>query len=225
MNRERRFPNETPEYRTAREGLLRSEMELRDAVERVAAQRRKLPIGGKLKEDYAFEELADGATRTVKLSELFPKGKDTLFLYSLMYGPKAENPCPMCTSLLDGLNRQSGHITQRIGFAVVAKSPIARIAAFAKSRDWDQLRLVSAHGTTYQTDYLGEDEKGNQWPMANVFVRRPEGIHHFWGSEMLYAERKDGADTRHVEMLWPLWNVLDLTPDGRGADFYPKLRY
>jgi predicted dithiol-disulfide oxidoreductase (DUF899 family) len=219
MSKEIRFPNESPEYRAARNELLKAEKDLRAAVERVAAQRRRLPAGGKVPTDYVFEERA-GKT---KLSELFPSGKDTLFLYSFMYGPNAESPCPMCTSFLDGLDAQAPHITQRIGVAVVAKSPIERILEFAQGRGWSRLRLVSAHGTTYQADYSGEDAKGNQWPMANVFVKAADGVRHFWGSELLYAE--SAGDTRHIDLLWPLWNVLDLTPAGRGADFYPKLSY
>src|SRR5262245_32205292 len=220
---DKRFPNETAAYRAARAELLNAEAELRAHVERVAEQRRKLPIGGKLKEDYAFEELVRGEPRTTKLSELFAQGKEALFLYSFMYGPNMKQPCTMCTSFLDGLNAQAPHISQQIAVAVVAKSPIQRIVDFGKGRSWDNLRLVSAHGTSYQADYFGEDAAGKQLPMANVFVNKPDGIHHFWGSELLYAD--SGGDERHIDLLWPLWNVLDLTPQGRGADWYPSLSY
>jgi predicted dithiol-disulfide oxidoreductase (DUF899 family) len=223
MTKEIHFPNEPREYRDARAELLAAEDDLRAAVERVATKRRALPLGGLVPTDYVFEELANGQARKVRLSELFPAGKDTLFLYSFMYGPKSEHPCPLCTSFLDGLDAQVQHLSQRIGVAVVAKSPIGRVVDFARGRGWSRLRLVSAHGTTYQADYLGEDEKQNQWPMANVFVEKPDGVHHFWGSELLYA--KGPGDSRHIDMLWPLWNVLDLTPGGRGADFYPQLSY
>jgi predicted dithiol-disulfide oxidoreductase (DUF899 family) len=223
MSNDTRFPNESSAYRAARSDLLKAEVELRDAVERVAEQRRKLPMGGKVPTDYVFEEIAQGAPRKVKLSELFPEGKDTLFLYSYMYGPKMGSPCPMCTSILDALDAQVHHITPRIGMAVVAESPIQRITDFAHGRGWKRLRFVSAHGTTYQKDYLGEDAEGRQSPMANVFVKNADGVHHFWGSELLFAKR-DG-EPRHVDLLWPLWNVLDLTPAGRGADTRPKLVY
>jgi predicted dithiol-disulfide oxidoreductase (DUF899 family) len=217
----RAFPNETPAYRTARDQLLAAEIALRAEVEQVAKLRRTLPIGGKIPQDYEFEEAAG----RVKLSQLFPTGRDTLFLYNFMYGPKMARPCPMCTSFLDGLNAQAVDLTQRIGVAVAARSPIARIREFADGRGWKQLRMVSSAENTYNRDYFGEDAEGNQWPMANVFVRRTDGIHHFWGTELLYAETAKGTDTRHIDMLWPLWNVLDLTPEGRGADFYPKLSY
>jgi predicted dithiol-disulfide oxidoreductase (DUF899 family) len=218
-----RFPNESPKYRAARDALLATEAELRDQVERVAAQRRALPLGGRLEQDYAFNEIVGGASRTVKLSALFDPGKDTLFLYSFMYGPDAKQPCPLCTSFLDALDAQVQHIGQRISVAVVAKSPIERINEFASGRGWKRLRLVSAAGTTYQRDYFGENAEGNQWPMANVFVRKDGDVHHFWGSELLYVDTE--GDSRHIDLLWPLWNVLDLTPAGRGADFYPQLSY
>jgi predicted dithiol-disulfide oxidoreductase (DUF899 family) len=223
MAKQVRFPNESAEYRTARDRLLQAEAELRAQVERVAALRRQLPPGGAIKQDYGFEELAGGARRTVKLSELFPSGKDTLFLYSFMFGAQAEAPCPLCTSFLDALDGQVQHLSQRIAVAVAAKAPIERLARFAASRNWTRLRILSAEKNSYQTDYFGEDADSNPWPMANVFVKRNDKVHHFWGSELLYAE--SAGDTRHIDMIWPLWNVLDLTPGGRGSDWYPKLSY
>jgi len=218
-----RFPNESDAYRAARDELLKAEIELRAHVERVAEQRRRLPVGGSVTEDYVFEGQGGGQPQTVRLSELFTPGKDTLFLYSFMYGPKAKQPCPMCTSFLDGLDGQAPHIGQRIAVAVAAASPIGRIVEFAAGRGWKNLRLVSAQANSYQADYFGEDAQGNQWPMANVFVKKPDGVHHFWGSEVLYADTK--GETRHIDMLWPLWNVLDLTPGGRGDSFHPQLSY
>jgi predicted dithiol-disulfide oxidoreductase (DUF899 family) len=127
--------------------------------------------------------------------------------------------------MLDGLEGQVTHLRERVSLAVVARSPIARVMEFAKSRGWDRLPLISSAGNSYNRDYFGEDEKGSQWPMANVFVKRPDGVHHFWGSELLYAKNADGQEGRHVDLLWPLWNVLDLTPEGRGSDWHPKLSY
>jgi len=220
-----RFPNETEEYRKARDELLAAEAELRQRVEDVAALRRKLPLGGPVKEDYVFDEIgSDGKVVQVKLSELFAAGKDTLFLYGYMYGPDQENPCPMCTSILDGLNGNARDIAQRINVAVVARSPIERIAEIGQSRGWDNLRLLSSANNSYQSDYLAEDAGGNQSPMANVFVERDDAIHHFWGSELMFHQFV-GGNQRHVDMFWPLWNVLDLTPEGRGESWYPSLTY
>jgi predicted dithiol-disulfide oxidoreductase (DUF899 family) len=216
------FPNETADYRKAREELLKAEIDLRAQVERVAAMRRSLPPGGLVKQDYAFDEMTrDGGVRKVRLSELFEAPKESLFVYSFMYGPRMENPCPMCSSILDGLNGNARHITERINLAVVARSPIERIKSFTEARGWNSLRLLSSANNTYNSAYFGETAAGDQYPMANVFVRRDGAIHHFWGSELLYAGLE--GDPRHADMIWPLWNVLDTTPEGRGRDWYPPL--
>ena len=138
------FPGESAEYRTARNALLAEEMELRRLTERVAAQRRALPAGGAMPEDYEF----DGDGGPVKLSELFTSGKDTLAIYSFMFGPERERPCPGCTHFLDALDGEAEHIVQRINLAVVAKSPVPRIAAFAQERGWRRLRLRLATAMT-----------------------------------------------------------------------------
>jgi predicted dithiol-disulfide oxidoreductase (DUF899 family) len=142
-----------------------------------------------------------------------------------MYGPAMKAPCPMCTSFLDALDAQAPHLEQTVALAVSAKSPIARIHGFARTRPWTHLRLLSSAGSTYQRDYFGEDNDGAQLPMMNVFSKKGGKVHHFWGSEMLYAKSPRGEDTRHIDAMWPLWNVLDLTPGGRGKSWYPALRY
>lgn len=213
------FPNEGATYRKARNKLLDAEQALRRHVEEVAALRRELPAGGEVPEDYEFDSTAG----RVRLSQLFARG-DTLVAYSFMYGPKMEEACPMCTSVLDGLDGNAQHVAQRTNLVVIAKSPLERILAHARSRGWSNLRLLSSQGNTYNRDYHGEDAEGRQWPMLNVFVRSGGKVRHFWGSELFYAERPDNLDPRHVDQLWPLWNLLDVTPEGRG-DFYPKLQY
>src|SRR5262245_19551786 len=138
-----RFPNESDSYRQARNALLQEEMELRRHVERVAAQRRALPKGGEIPEDYVFEGKGPkGRIRRLKLSELFAPGKDTLAVYSFMFGPEREEPCPGCTHFLDGLNGAAQHILQRVNLAVVAKSPLKRLMALAKQRGWKHLPLL-----------------------------------------------------------------------------------
>ena len=217
-----RFPNETDDYRVARDDLLKAELALVDQIEAVAAMRRALPPGGVLKEDYVFEEIAtDGQVPTVRLSELLEGAKTSLFVYSFMYGPKMENPCVMCSSILDGLNGNARHIAQRVNFVAVARSPIERIMAFAKPRGWNSLRLLSSANNTYNGDYFGETSDGDQYPMANVFVRRGDVIQHFWGTDMLYTDLD--RQPRHMDLMWPLWNLLDTTPEGRGRDWYPPL--
>ena len=216
------FPSETKPYRRARNRLLRAEIALRRQVEKVAAMRRKLPAGGKVPQDYVFEE--GDPPHAVKLSELFGD-RDTLVAYSFMYGPKMEKACPMCTSMLDGLNGNAQHIAQRANLVVIAKSPIARILEYARGRGWSNLRLLSAAGNSYNADYHGESGEGGQLPMLNVFVRRKGAIRHFYGTELLFAKPDPGQHNRHVDAIWPLWNLLDFTPEGRGKDWYPKLQY
>jgi predicted dithiol-disulfide oxidoreductase (DUF899 family) len=217
-----RFPNESPEYRAARDALTQAETELTRRIEAVAEQRRQLPPGGEVREDYVFTERtagqsAEGPPRQVRLSELFG-GHDTLLLYSFMFSPDMSRPCRMCTSLLDGLDGGAPDLVQRAGFAVVAKSPIDRLRSFAEERGWVNLRLVSSAGTTYNRDYHGETED-EQLSRMNVFGRRGEMIRHLYATEQTPAA--PGWDDRHVDLIWPLWNLLDLTPEGRGRDWRP----
>jgi predicted dithiol-disulfide oxidoreductase (DUF899 family) len=214
-----RFPGEGARYRDARNELLRAEIELRRQVERVAELRRALPPGGEVPQDYVFE----GEDGPVKLSELFGD-KDTLVAYSYMYGPKMERPCPSCTSMLDSLDGQAPHIGRQVSLAVIARSPLERIKAFTVPRGWQHLRLLSSAANSYHADYHGEAPDGSQWPVMNIFSRRDGRIRHFWASEMMFAPSDPGQDPRHIDMIWPLWNVLDMTPEGRQG-FYPKLGY
>ncbi|HJX85547.1 MAG TPA: DUF899 family protein, partial [Candidatus Angelobacter sp.] len=187
-----RFPNETPAYRDARNELLEAEVALRKNIEDVAVLRRKLPLGGQPPEDYVFDEGAadindSQTTRTTRLSELFDPGKDTLAIYSYMFGPNMKSACTSCTSILDGLNGTAPHARNRINFVVVAKSPLARIRELARGRGWNNLRLLSSANNNYNRDYHGENEKGGQLPSLNVFARRDGKIHHFYHTELLFA--------------------------------------
>ena len=227
-----RFPGESDQYRRARDELLKAEIDLRRQIEVVAAQRRRLPLGGLVPRDYTFEEWDAGtnAARPVRLSELFEEGKDTLFLYSHMFIPgKAELPledgCPLCTSIIDAIDGEVPHITQQINFAVVAKAPIERFRAHAQSRGWRHVRLLSSAHNTYNRDYQAEAPDGAQFAMATVFARRDGKIHHLWSSELFLVPSEPGQDPRHVDFMWPLWSVLDRTPEGRGTDGWPELDY
>jgi predicted dithiol-disulfide oxidoreductase (DUF899 family) len=238
-----RFPGESAEYREARNRLLEAEVDLRRAIERVASQRRTLPPGGVVAEDYAFEEVAEGGGE-VRLSGLFGPGRDALAVYSFMFPrysgdtrpgpsrgetarlPLAETPCPSCTSILDGLDGAAPHIAQRVSLAVVAKSEPERVRAFAAERGWRNLRLLSSRNNAYNRDYHAETPEGEQLPVLNVFVRDGDAIRHSWATELMFAPREDRQDPRHVDSIWPIWHVLDMTPGGRAeaADF-PRIDY
>lgn len=224
------FPGESEEYRKKRDQLLQAEMDLRKQIEEVARMRRNLPRGGPLKEDYVFEEgpadLSEaGGIQEVRFSELFRDGKQTLLVYSFMFAPDAEKPCTSCTSILDGLNGQARHFLDRINFVAVAKAPIGKFRDWARERGWTNIRLLSSFNNSYNRDYYGESPEGDQWPTLNVFKKEQEGIFHFYDTELLYAPSEEGQNARHVDMIWPLWNLFDLTPEGRGTDWYPKHSY
>src|ERR1700694_3485490 len=171
-----RFPGESDSYRVARDRLLEAEIDMRRTIESVAAQRRTLPLGGEIPQDYVFSELVGGNGRAkeqkVRISELFAEGKDTLVLYSFMFGPEMARACPLCTSILDALDGEAPHVIQRVNLAVVAKSPIKRIQEFAAERGWRHLRLLSSEGNSYNRDYQGETATGKQMPALTVFGRR-----------------------------------------------------
>ena len=219
------LPGEDEAYRKARAELLEAERSLRREVERVAALRRALPPGGLLPTDYVFEERApSGEPREVALSELFALPGKSLLLYSFMYA-EGTTPCPMCTSFLDSLNGVAPHVRGVMNLAVVARGPIGQVVDWADQRGWSALRMLSSAGNTYHADYLSEAPNGAQIPMINVFRRDGDVIRHFWSSEMFFAENEDGQHPRHVDMAFPLWNLLDYTPEGRPADFFPQLAY
>jgi predicted dithiol-disulfide oxidoreductase (DUF899 family) len=171
-----------------------------------------------------------GTSRTVKLSELFADGKDALFLYSFMFKPSPDghplgSPCPACTSIIDAVAGQSRHLTQNVNLAISAKVPVERLRAHAYSRGWNDIRMLSSAENGYNHDYHAEGPDGSQWPVATVFVRRDGAIHHYWSSELLYAPTAPGQNARHVDFMWPFWNILDTTPTGRGAEFDLRLGY
>ncbi len=236
---DKRFPGESPAYRAARDELLEAEAALRRQVAEVALRRQVaevaglragLPTGGAVAEDYAFAEGApdlddDDTMRETRLSELFAPGLDTLVIYGFMYAPGAE-PCPMCTAFLDSLDGNAPHLAQRANLAVVAKAPLRDIRAWARARSWRNLRLLSSGANTFNADYFAEAPDGSQLPILHVFRRLPSGaIHHAYTPELFFVPPEPGQHPRHLDMLWPLWNLLDLTPEGRGEDWYPATSY
>jgi predicted dithiol-disulfide oxidoreductase (DUF899 family) len=194
-------------------------------------------------DDYRFEKADDGGAE-VRFSELFAPGKDTLVIYSFMFPrssgdtrpgpargetaklPLPETPCPSCTSILDSLDGAARHLAQRINLAVVAKSDPERVGAFARDRGWRYLRLLSSRNNNYNRDYYAETPDGEQIPIVNVFVRDGDEVRHSWATELMFAPRDEGEDPRHVDSIWPIWNVLDMTPEGRGSGSdLPLLQY
>lgn len=215
-----RWPNESLEYRRARQALLIEEIELRRHLERVAEQRRALPPGGEVVKDYRFQ----GETGPASLADLFG-GKQTLLIYSYMFGPQRARPCPMCTSLLSAWDGEARDVEQRVALAVVARSPIEKLAAFKKERGWRDLKLYSDTTGDFSRDYRAITPDGGDDPNLNVFTRSDGKIRHFWSGEMGRESADPGQDPRGAPDLMPLWTLLDFTPEGRGTDWYPKLEY
>jgi predicted dithiol-disulfide oxidoreductase (DUF899 family) len=189
-------------------------------LERVAAQRRALPPGGEVVGDYRFQ----GERGEMSMADLFGD-KQTLVIYSYMFGPQRESPCPMCTNLLGGLEGNAADIEQNIALAVVARSPIERLTHWKQQRGWRVLQLYTDTNGNYSRDYHGVLPDGTEVPSYNVFTRRDGTLRHFWSGEMTGDSADPGQDPRGAPDFAPLWNVLDTTPEGRGADWYPKLDY
>ena len=214
-----RIADESAEYRRARTALLAEEIDLRRHIERVAEMRRALPPGAPVK-DYRFIG-EDGPT---SFEGLFGD-KQSLVVYNYMYGPQRERPCPMCTSLLSSWDGEANDIMQRAALAVVARSPIERLAAFKKERGWRSLKLYSDPSQEFSRDFHAVGEKGEDWAGLHVFTRRDGTIRHFWSGEMDFSTADPGQDPRGAPDLMPLWTVLDTTPEGRDPHWYPKLDY
>jgi predicted dithiol-disulfide oxidoreductase (DUF899 family) len=232
-----RFPNETTEYRAARNRLLQRELELRRQMEEVAAELRRLPDGGEVPEDYVFQRMgAGGAPEAVRMSELF-RGLDTLMIYHYMFPrhsqderpgpptgpmaavPLAEGPCPSCTALIDMWEGTMPHFEGLGGnLVIVARAPIEQVAAFAGDRGWKNTTLLSAAGSQFRKDYGGDDADGEPVPIMTVFKRDAAGrIRLHWASELIYEPPDPGQDMRHLGTVEPLWTLFDLTPRGRPA--------
>lgn len=229
------FPNETTEYRTARDALLESEMALRRQMETVAAALRALPPGGEAPEDYIFDVVGpDGAPAVVRMSELF-RGGDTLLIYHYMFPrhsgdqragptggafaerPLSEGPCPSCTALIDMWEGVMPHFEGLGGNLVIAaRAPIEQLAEFAREKGWKHTRLVSAGRNSFRRDYGGDGPDGEPAPIMTVFRRDADGVIRLqWASEMLHSLAEPGQDMRHLGTVEPLWTLFDLTPGGR----------
>jgi predicted dithiol-disulfide oxidoreductase (DUF899 family) len=213
-----RHPNESAEYRRAREALLAEEIELRRHIERVAEMRRALPPGGEVTRAYEFS----GESGKVTLPELFGN-KQTLVIYSYMFGPQREKPCPMCTSFMSTWEAKLPDVEQRIAFAFVARSPIERLIEAKKARGWTRHKVYSDTSGDYNRDYVSATDA--DMPGYSVFTRRDGVIRHFWSGEMAQTMADPGQDPRGAPDIDPLWTLLDTTPEGRGKDWYPKLGY
>ena len=225
--RQTNLPNESPEYLAKREELRLAEIELLNTRERVAALRRDLPKGATI-QDYEFLEAptsldeGDEPVRRVRLSDLFTSPDRSLVIYHFMYGKQQTVPCPMCTAWIDSFNGVAHHLAQNLDLAIVAAADPFTLRAYARNRCWDKLRLLSAGDSTFKYDLGSEDAPGHQDSTISVFTRDSDGtLRHFYSGHPWLAE---DIKERGIDELNPIWNMLDLTPQGRGK-FYASLEY
>lgn len=198
------------------QALLKDEIALKDHAEKVAAKRRALPPGPVVK-DYVFRD----GSKSVKLSQLFGRGQNELLLYHFMYAPEDEKPCRMCNMWADGYNAIAQHVGDRAKIVLVAKAPSAKFKKWGKSRGWDNIRLLSSYGTTFNRDFNAEDSDGDQAPTISVFTRDKKGvIRHFYQKFAMMNEK----NFRGIDLLSPVWNLFDLLPSGR-KEWYPNYSY
>lgn len=212
------FPNESEEYRVARTTLLAEEIELRRHIVRVAEMRRALPPGG-IAGDYRF---LDAEGRELGLIDLFGR-RDTLFTYFWMFGPERARPCPMCTSFVGSLDIPAPDIEQHMSIAIVGRSPVARQLAFARERGWTHLNFYQCVGDDFAVDYRAMTD-GEEWGAVLMWQRDGDKVRLFWAAEGGPETADPGQDPHLAPDPTPLWNLLDLTPAGRGS-WYPKLEY
>lgn len=216
-----KFPGESAAYRKARRALLEEEIEFRRHMTRLVEQRQALPAGPVIEKDYRFID-ADGAD--VGLIDLFGD-KDVLVTYFWMYGPQRARPCPMCTNWLGAVEGNAADIEQRVALKILGRSPVARQIAFAQERGWKNLDFVQTVGDDYANDLELISPDGGESPALVVFKRDGDKVRLFWSSEITDAMADPGQDPRDAPDIASLWSILDLTPGGRGKDWYPKLSY
>jgi len=219
--------NESVEYLSKRDELRLAEIDSMRQRERVAELRRQLPPGPII-EDYVFEEgpasldAGDTPIRQVRLSQLFSVPDKALVIYHLMFGKKQTKPCPMCTLWIDGLNGVAHHLAQTVNFAIAAAANPAELRAHARSREWNRLRLLSCGNNTFKYHLNSEDREGNQDSTVSVFTKDGDGkIRHFYTA---HPSMSHEIRERGVDLLCPVYNLLDLTPEGRG-EWYADLSY
>ena len=215
------FPGSSAEYDAARQALLAEEIELRRHMTRLGEQRRALPPGPVITKNYRFK---DEQAFEVGLLDLFGN-KDTLVTYFWMYGPQRERPCPMCTNWLGAVNGNAADIKQRVALKILGRSPMERQYAFAQERGWRDLNFVQTVGDDYAKDLGILTPDGDEYPALVVFKRDGDKVRLFWASEMTMEMADPGQDPREAPDIASLWSLLNLTPGGRGKDWYPKLKY
>lgn len=215
------FAGESRTYRQARIDLLAAEKSLRQQTAAVAALRQALPKGHIVSDRYRFRAVADSGTHPLRLADLFTLPNRSLVIYSFMFTGDTP-PCPMCTAFLDAFDGVARHAQQQLNLAVAARADVGTLRELRSARNWYHLPLYSAAESDYSRDYYGETTDGAQLPMLNVFSMEKDVIYHRYTNELFFEAPEPGQDPRHMDQLMPLWNLFDVTPEGRPTDWFPS---
>jgi len=153
---------------------------------------------------------------------LFTAPDRSLVIYHFMFGKEQTTACPMCTAWIDCFNGIAHHVAQNFDLAIVAAADPSALRAYARERGWNRLRLLSAGDSTFKYDLGSENVSGQQDSTISVFTRDNNGtLRHFYSGHPWLGP---GLWERGIDELNPIWNLLDLTPQGRGK-FYASLDY
>jgi predicted dithiol-disulfide oxidoreductase (DUF899 family) len=219
------YVGETDSYRRQRDQLLLEELALSDQTERVAELRRRLGTNPVVA-DYVLQEIPApldmaAAPRAVRLAELFQDGQRTLILQHVMFAPDEDEACPMCSMWADAFNAIAHHVRRQASVVLTAKAGIEKFRAWGRGRGWTNIRLLSSFGSSFQRDFGFEDAEGEQTPGLSVFSLTADGrVQHCYS---VHAHMM-GEHWRGMDPLSPVWNLLDLTPEGRD-DWMPGNDY
>ncbi len=216
------------DYQAKRDALLAAENALIEQREQVAQLRRELPPGPVVDKDYCFSEglqdLADNDPDHyfgTHLSELFTAECNTLIVQHLMFSPDSDAACPMCSMWTDGFNAVVRHVEQRTSFVVIAKTQLDKLRTWGQDRGWDRLRLLSSYDNSFNADFGVELAPDRQLPALSAFRCGSDGsIMHCYTTVGSLVERHHRA----MDLFTPVWNLLDLLPEGRG-DWMPSHDY
>ena len=212
------LPTASDDYRQKRAALRVAEIALKEQRETVAALRRVLPTDTPVPKDYTFAEVDGDEIRKVRLFDLLSPDNGRLLVYHFMWVPGVPEPCPMCTMWTDGYNAVAPHVERSVPMVVITKQAPRKAREFADGRGWTNLRLLSSWRSSFNMDFGMETSDGAQLPGISVFVKDAAGVvRHFYTASAMMG----GGHYRGLDLYSPVWNLLDLLPEGRG-EFMPR---
>jgi predicted dithiol-disulfide oxidoreductase (DUF899 family) len=213
------------EWLVIRKAHLEREKEITRQLDRLRAERRRLPMV-KIEKNYLF----DGPNGKQTLRDLF-QDRRQLIVYHFMFDPQWEKGCPGCTGYVDELGDLSMLNERNTSFAIISRAPLSKLEAYKALRGWT-LPLYSSFDSDFNYDFhvtldeavapreynyrsaaelalkYGEDSFKGEQPGLSVFFRLDDDLFHTYST---YA--------RGTESLNDAYDLLDTTPYGRQEDF------